>query len=242
MAAFIGEETQGDGELEVKILQTGFGSPGAIDGWEIEFCASSSPDAPIVVRNEEFCVKPNESNSITGIFLAVEDETQNAFELEYTVVSEPTAGELYFLDQQLLVGDIFRQSSLDAGNVYYLNTDNTATEDNFTFVVQDGTGGFLPVTTFTIDILDACVTSNENLIAADIFRLYPNPTKGEVALQWSEATSQDFRLRVYNLQAQLLKEVQIAKGTLQQNLDLSTLPAGIYLVQIGQHVERVVVE
>lgn len=242
LAAFIGEDTQGAWQLEVKVLQTGFGSPGSIDGWEIEFCASSSPDAPVVVRNEEFCVKPNNSGSITGVFLAVEDATQNAFELEYTVVAEPAAGELYFLDQQLFVGDIFRQSSLDAGNVYYLNTDNSVTEDNFTFVVQDGTGGFLPVTTFTIDILDACVTNNENVVAAEAFRLYPNPTKGQVALQWNEATSQDYRLRVYNLQAQLLQEAKIAKGTLQQNLDLSTLPAGIYLIQIGQHVERVVVE
>ncbi|MGH1436285.1 MAG: reprolysin-like metallopeptidase [Lewinella sp.] len=242
LAAFIGEESQGEWKLIVKITETGFGSPGSVDEWAIEFCASSSPDAPIVVRNEEFCVKPNESGNITGVFLAVEDDSQNAFELEYTVVSEPTAGELYFLDQQLFVGDIFRQSSLDAGNVYYVNTDNSVTEDNFTFVVQDGTGGFLPVTTFTIDILDACVTSNENLAAAEAFRLYPNPTKGQVVLQWSEATTQDYRLLVYNLQAQLLQQAQVANGTLQHNLDLSTLPAGIYLIQIGQHVERVVVE
>jgi subtilisin-like proprotein convertase family protein len=242
LSAFIGESTAGEWEMEVKVTESGFGSPGAIEGWAIEFCAEATPDAPTILRNEEFCVPPNMGASITDLFLAVEDQTQGPFDLEYTVVSIPTAGELYFLEQELAVGDIFRQSSLDAGNVFYLNTDASVSEDMFTFVVQDGTGAFIPVTPFVIDILEGCLVSTEEIVNTDAFRLYPNPTKGQVALEWSEATRQDHRLRVYNLQAQLLQEAQVTQGTLQYNLDLNNLPAGVYLIQIGQHVERVVVE
>ncbi len=41
LSAFVGEESQGEWQLIVEIEETGFGAPGSIDGWAIEFCASS---------------------------------------------------------------------------------------------------------------------------------------------------------------------------------------------------------
>ncbi|MEL7248947.1 MAG: reprolysin-like metallopeptidase [Bacteroidota bacterium] len=242
LSLFNGEDTEGEWQLEVQILETGFGVPGSLDDWEIEFCASGGSDAPSVERNTGLCVRPEGGNPITNDLLAVEDASQNSFQLEYTVVTVPAYGDLFFLGEVLEVGDIFRQSSVDAGNVTYVNTDGSQTSDSFSFVVEDGTGGFLPVTNFDITIDASCVVNNENLTLGTPFNLYPNPTNGQVTLQWGEATVEEMRLRVFNVQGQLMVENIVAKGTLQSALDLSNVPAGIYLVQIGQHVERVIVE
>ncbi len=242
LSAFVGEESQGEWQLIVEIEETGFGAPGSIDGWAIEFCASSSPDSPSLDRNEGICVKPNEGNPINSDFLIVSDASQNSFELEYTVVSTPAYGDIYFLDDILNVGDTFRQSSVDAGNVTYVNTDGSQTEDSFSFVVQDGTGGFLPVTNFNITIDAACITNNEEIPTASEFLIYPNPTKGQVTLQWGEATDRDYQLRVFNVQGQVMMTNTVPQGTMRQGVDLSAMPAGVYLVQIGQHTERVVIE
>ena len=242
LSAFVGQESQGPWELEVQITETGFGIPGSVDDWQIEFCASSSPDTPNLDRNEGLCVVPNEGNPITSTLLEVSDASQNSSELEYTVVTIPAYGELYFIDELLDVGDTFRQSSVDAGNITYVNTDGSQTEDSFSFVVEDGTGGFLPVTTFDITIDESCITSSEDLNPAQVFNLYPNPTNGQITLEWGEATQEDFRLRVFDVQGKILLENVIGQGTLRSSLDLSNAPAGIYMVQIGQHVERVVVE
>ena len=242
LSTFIGDESQGEWQLEVQVLETGFGAPGAIEGWEIEFCASSSPDAPTLDRNEGLCVQPNEGNPITSEFLIVSDATQNNFELEYTIVTAPQYGDLFFQGEPLSVGSTFRQASVDAGNVTYVNTDGSQVADRFTFVVEDGTGGFLPVTNFDITIDAACVTSTDDIPSAEVFQLYPNPTNGQVNLRWNEATALDYNLRVFNVQGQVLQQATVAQGTTTQQLDLSALPAGVYLVQIGQHTERVIVE
>ena len=46
LSAFNGEDTQGDWVMEMKVTEVGFGGGGSLDSWEIEFCASSIPNAP----------------------------------------------------------------------------------------------------------------------------------------------------------------------------------------------------
>lgn len=62
-------------------------------------------------------------------------------------------------------------------------------------------------------------------------RLFPNPTTGAVILQ--AATAQpDLVLTVTNLTGQELGRFNVLRQTAQQQLDLSFLPAGLYLVQM----------
>ncbi|MEZ4986625.1 MAG: cadherin-like domain-containing protein [Saprospiraceae bacterium] len=150
LAAFENQGTQGVWQLKTRVLQSGFGSPGRVDDWSIEFCAAASPTVPVVSRNEPLCVRPLESAQLNNQLLQVTDATQSPFDLEYTVVSLPQGGTLSFLGNTLGVGDVFRQSSIDAGNVVYTHTDENVTSDQFAFIVQDGTGGFVPVTLFEI--------------------------------------------------------------------------------------------
>lgn len=242
LSAFIDEESAGDWTLEVKIVETGNGSTGAISGWEIEFCsAGGSAIAPTVLNNNTLFVPPNMSNPITEDLLSMTDADQSPLELEYMIVSVPENGVITYLGQELGIGGTFRQASINGYSVRYENTNGDATEDAFTFIVQDGTGGFLPVQQFNIVIDPDAPVGTNDLIAAEQFRLFPNPASESVTLEWGEATKDKLPLKVYNLQGQLVTQQTLATGLVQWKLDTSKLPAGIYVVQVGLHTERLVI-
>lgn len=241
LSIFNGEDTEGEWQLEVQVTQTGNGS-GSVADWEIEFCSSTAVQGPSLVNNEALRVPPLMSNPITEDLLSVSDPDQNPLELEYTIVSTPEHGTLYFLDQELTVGSTFRQASINAYNVRYENTNGAATTDAFTFVVQDGTGGFLPVEQFDIIIdEDATVGTNE-IIEAESFRLFPNPARNFVTLEWSEATSQELPMFIYNLQGQLVKQQALATGTIQEKVNVEELAAGVYIIQVANETLRLVIQ
>ncbi len=71
---------------------------------------------------------------------------------------------------------------------------------------------------------------NKNI--ENTFTFFPNPTKGQITIEWdneflkSEATD----LKIYTIQGKLIKTHLLVK---EQNLDLSYLKKGIYLVKVG---------
>lgn len=63
------------------------------------------------------------------------------------------------------------------------------------------------------------------------FNLYPNPTQGSLTLQWREAVLRPVDLTVVSITGQVVLQEQIVPGR-QQELDVSNLNAGIYLITI----------
>jgi len=59
-------------------------------------------------------------------------------------------------------------------------------------------------------------------------RIYPNPTTGKVY------TETESNIKIYNLQGALLQE------TFGNQIDLSTYPQGVYLLQVNGRWSRVV--
>jgi hypothetical protein len=196
----------------------------------------------MLVNNLELCIPPGASDEITASLLLVNDADQGAPDLEYTIVTLPTSGSLFFNETELTVGSTFSQSAINAGFVRYDNTDNTATSDNFNFVVQDGTGGFLAVTQFEILLDGGCVVNTQDIPLAEQFKLYPNPTNGEVFLEWGEATERMQNLGIFNVQGQLIQQRIVPSGTAKTSIDLSAQPAGVYIIQVGAQTQRVIVE
>ncbi|MEO0877328.1 MAG: cadherin-like domain-containing protein, partial [Bacteroidota bacterium] len=183
LAAFIGESSQGTWTMRVKVLETGFGAPGQLGDWSIEFCAQGNAVAPNLLDNDTLFVPPLESNPIGEDLLSISDAEQGPFQLTYTLVSTPQHGALFRIDEELQVGSNFTQGTINAGNLRYLNTNPDVIYDDFTFVVEDGTGGFLPVQQFNIKIDEDAVVNTEDLNAGPAFRLFPNPTQGWVQIQ-----------------------------------------------------------
>ena len=81
--------------------------------------------------------------------------------------------------------------------------------DAFNFVVEDGTGGFLPVQQFNIKIDDDVAVSTEDLVAGQDFVLFPNPTGSWATVQLKEPAQNRLPLRLYDISGQLLWEAQL---------------------------------
>ncbi|MEM1215908.1 MAG: reprolysin-like metallopeptidase [Bacteroidota bacterium] len=243
LSTFNGENSMGNWELKVVVNQAGFGSPGAINDWRIEFCATGAPSAPALETNTDLCVIPGAFQRIEDDNLSATDTEQGASELSYWLVSLPSSGILARDGATLAIGDRFSQADVNAGLVRYTNTDANATTDSFEFVIEDGTGGFLPVTTLNIGIDSACAPESTNEVPlAERFRLFPNPTEGALTLAWSEPTADMIRLEVMTIQGQLIQTLTIPNGTTRQLLDLSAQPRGVYLLRAGRWSERVIVD
>lgn len=233
LSAFNGENSEGVWTLKVKVIEAGFGAPGQIRDWTLEFCAAGNAAAPSLLTNETLFVPPLMSNPVSDDLLRVTDNEEGPFDLRYTVVSAPEDGILYRIDEELTPGSHFTQATIDAGNLRYQNTNGDATNDAFNFIVEDGTGGFLPVQRFDIVIDDDATVGTDDLVDAVAFNLYPNPTNELVNLQLPEATAQEMPLRIYNISGQQILATKIPAGAIQHQVTTEAWPSGIYLVQLG---------
>lgn len=62
--------------------------------------------------------------------------------------------------------------------------------------------------------------------------LYPNPAQQTLHIKTRNENREDILVHFYNMQGQLLKSVPIIAGTNDTELDLSSLPAGLYICQL----------
>lgn len=71
--------------------------------------------------------------------------------------------------------------------------------------------------------------------------VYPNPSDGRIILQFNAEEAVTISVHLYNTTGQLLmvRSIAAGKGTSEESLDLSTYPAGLYLLQVqnGKHTE-----
>ncbi|MDV7394977.1 cadherin-like domain-containing protein, partial [Arthrospira platensis SPKY1] len=107
-------------------------------------------------------VQPAGVQLVLNSNLLVQDDDNPAEELTYTLVSPPQHGTLVWFENELDAGGQFRQISINAGNVWYVHSGDGSETDSFSFVVEDGTGGWLGITTFEIEVNpDAPIATRE---------------------------------------------------------------------------------
>ena len=80
--------------------------------------------------------------------------------------------------------------------------------------------------------------------ALEAVTFYPNPTRGQLTVRTQSSADGLQMLTVVDVTGKLLlsRSVDVPTGTYEQSIDLSAYPAGVYFVQLGDVVERVVVE
>ena len=126
-------------------------------------------------------------------------------ELEYVLVTVPQNGVLFFLGNALQVGDVFRQSTINALNLTYVHDNSDTSSDEFAFTVGDGTGGWLPTTVFNIAIDEDFMSSTEDPLNNQDISVFPNPAQDLVSVVFSNPINEITTLRVVNIHGQLLQ-------------------------------------
>lgn len=232
LSVFKGENAKGDWKLKVKVARSGFGASGGLDAWQLEICASFEPQNPTLKINGKLGVRPGMRNTITRDFLLTTDPDNTSSEITYTLVTIPESGILSLKEVPLAIGNTFSQADIDQNLLRYQNTVMDATTDGFTFVVRDGTGGWIPITPFELVLDDNAVTNRLEEEWNPEWHIFPNPAEQGVFIHLKEPLEARTRLTVIDLLGRPITQLVLEKGV-AGNIPLEmnrTLPSGKYTV------------
>jgi hypothetical protein len=116
-------------------------------------------------------------------------------------------------------------------NVTYSPTDAVTGQDDLVYVIQSN-GGKVKTYRYTAGVL---ATRGSALPA---FSLYPNPATDEVTLKLPTAAVAGQRVALLNVCGQLVREQVLPAGSTRATLSLATLSAGVYFVQSGSTIQK----
>ena len=159
----------------------------------------------------------------------------------YTLTEAPASGRLTLNGSTLPVGRTFTQEDINAGNLVYQEESGDNSSDDFGFVVTTPGGGYLPIMYHRILIDDMVSTDDPLAQQLDAsLRVFPNPTVGSVNLRWQVPGSQQLNVELFSLAGQRLRATTVGVASRGVDLDITELPAGIYLVRVNGAVRRIV--
>ena len=232
LSTFIGENTLGEWTLTVKVVDNA-GQGGFLEKWGIEFCASVSANNPFLVNNDTIYLKPLETRPLHNFELAVEDTDNPGNELQFTIADETDHGYLSKNGVKLELGDHFTMTDIHFQEIAYTNTNPDAVSDFFTFVVEDGTGGWLgtPRVVFIIDE-NATTDVQEPGFASSIL-VYPNPANDRLNLSFTQPLTTEGMVLVSDVQGRTLSQHKVGQDTQRLELDLAGFADGVYFLTVN---------
>lgn len=240
LADFIGEGTFGNWTFEVKVTETG-GSAGDLASWSIEFCAGVTNTPPSLIVNDDSEVPPGSGTNITGQVLRVEDGVFGPNEITYTLVRAPLQGFLRLGGVEINAGATMTQEQISAAQLFYQHTGSEEGIDDWSFVVTNPEGGYIPVTYHTINIFEGAVSDvNENLANEIELKVYPNPVSDQLQLRWNRSLGEDMPVELIDISGRRLLNGTVSGVLTNYQVDMQALPAGVYFLRMGGITRRVV--
>ena len=231
LAKFIGESTLGNWTLQVAVINA-FGEGGTLQNWKLEFCASVNPKHPFLVKSDTIYVKPLETRLIHNFEVAVEDEDNPGNELQFTVVDETDQGYLSRDGVQLGIGDHFTMTDVHLQKITYTNTNPDAVYDFFTFIVEDGSGGFLGTPRVNIVIDENALTSVGEELEDNGMFLFPNPANDRLTVNFRKPLEGDGLLAISDVNGRLISQQKLGQTQQQFQVELDGFAAGIYFLSV----------
>ncbi len=110
-------------------------------------------DAPVLSVNQGATVDEGSSIVLTGKNLQVTDVDNSSGEIRFILTSVPGNGALLMKGVPLGIKDSFTQADIDNGIIEYIHDGNETTSDSLTFIVDDGAGGAIKESTFSITVV-----------------------------------------------------------------------------------------
>ncbi len=232
LSRFNGENTAGIWNLRFRVMTAGFGGGGAIEEWRIEFCSAISPNNPFIVKNDTLFVPPGRTNTFTSNQLEVQDTDNTPAQLRYTLVTLPVHGVLQLGDAPLSIGSQFTQQEVNNFRLKYTHDSSPSVNDGFFFVVQDGTGGFLPLQYFNIRIDENAPVSTNNLLNINNITVFPNPTRDLLNVRFTQMPAGALHFSLHSAQGQEVLRNRYDQRDQQAQLHVGHLPNGIYFLTV----------
>lgn len=246
LSVFNGKDISGNWTLRLEVLESGTGGGGSIEEWSLEYCGNLVPESPFIVKNDTMPVPPAKARQITNDFLSVQDFNNLPEELTFTLMTLPKHGRLIFAGNELRIGDQFRQSSINAGNVWYENNGDPELNDQFTFTVVDGDGGWLATPQFNIVIDEDAVVSTKDPDFGKEIMIFPNPATSVVNIDFGLQLSQPVTVSLANAQGQVVQNSVFRHPGSRIQMHTGDLRTGFYFAIIetekGKFTRKVMIQ
>ena len=232
LAAFKTENQIGDWTLRVEVIDTD-GQGGSLEKWSLEFCASTSPNGPYLVNDDTIYVKPLDTRIIFNSDLAVEDVDNPGSQLQFTIVDECDHGFISRNGVELAIGDHFTMTDIHLAKIAYTNTNPDAVYDYFTFVVEDGTGGWLGTPRLNIVIDENAVTSVKDKAPENSIFLSPNPASNLLNVNFQRPLSGESKAFFFDVQGRMIASQNILLGERHLQIALDDFNSGVYFITVS---------
>lgn len=229
LSAFIGQGLEGNWALRIEDVVSGNG--GTITDFELELCSSSSLFSPTIIFNETLEVAPSKGAIINNTSLLCRDDNNTAAELRYTLTQLPTKGELVRNGVDIKLGGTFTQADIDGGIMVYKHNGSMEEEDFFTFVVEDGEGGWINQTNYNITMVDGGASTGVNDIeSADAyFSIFPNPAVDNISIEKLDQDASTWNVSLHTIDGKLLKSMRFSQAI---KVGVEDMNPGIYLLKL----------
>lgn len=246
LSIFDGENAFGEWTLRIEVTD-GFGEGGSLDEWSLEFCGNISLDPPSLVNNELLSVQTGKGRVIDEAFLLSEDVNNTPDELLYTIVTQPAQGILLMNGEPIGVGMQFTQGDLNNRLLRYRQTSELIEgQDNFSFTVSDGEGGWIGITTFDIVIdPNETITSVGEISLENQISIYPNPAQNQLFITFEEGLTATGQLELFNLNGAMIFQ-RILPSQRLIPISLVGIENGLYFLKIktekGAITKKVIIQ
>lgn len=226
LSIFQGQSTQGDWKLNV--LDTSPGSGGKITDWSVEFCSDGeSLTPPYITHNDTLTVTGGGNATVPNSLLLVEDSDNSSEELTFTLVVTPAHGTLKLNGVNIPAGGQFTQADVSNGSIVYDNQGSGELSDAFYFAVNDGQGGYIPVTKFSIKVGPVGTTSLET----QDLTIYPNPANDIVQIELATIPTSVVQVNLIDGTGRILQTKHTKSSSIQ--ISVRDLAPGLYYLKVA---------
>lgn len=232
LATFNGRNPMGNWTLVTAVVNND-GEGGSFTGWTLEYCGAATQKNPYLLKNDTLAVPPLGSRIIYTNKLQIADDDSPQDKLLVTIVKNPSLGFISKGGVRLSIGDSFSLADLKAGILHYTNTDSTAKQDFFSFVVADDSGGFLGTPRFYLTI-DPDAPPSRTGFDRELheIRVFPNPSLEYFTIEADSPVTNELLILLHDARGRLMHYSSQKAGFKKTRIDVSELPSGTYILQL----------
>ncbi len=96
-------------------------------------------------------------------------------------------------------------------------------------------------TIFTITVNSTATCAGLDETGINTFSVYPNPANDMITVNFSDATFNDGEIRLMSTEGKVIESKKYFNNA-SQSFDVSTLTSGVYFIQVGNAIEKVVIQ
>lgn len=221
LSLFEGQQSAGTWTLLVTDNTPGNG--GRIQEATLELCANVTVENPTISQLDILRAATSADTKIGNWTMRVTDIDTPDSDLTYTVVSVPQYGTLLERSLPISIGDQFTQVDINSLFIDY-RAGADEVEDLASFVVTDGTGGWVGIFDLVIDVNANNPVATEDVDRSTQLIAYPNPTANFVMINTNGQTLVNANL--IDIAGRAVLSLPVVNDG--QAIDLSALETGIY--------------